>query len=335
MKIMKINEMKELAKGIKNGKQKTLKLQDKFQFKCTACGKCCFNTEILLNIYDWVRIRNALKLPTQEIIKKDFVNFYLGASSGLPILTINFQNIGNELTRCPFLAPSIRFEEILKLVKTKAKTKEAREKLLKEYKKNSEKLHKDLDGVKIERWLCAIHKHRPMVCRLFPLGRVKMLDEKGKLEKEVFILQNKNDSCHGWKQKHKYTLKSFLDECEFWHYKEGSDKSYEVLEKMMKSGFIAVTKDNKNAKPKPKFEKDSPVLRFLGNLIYNFDSINYFSKDKRVIKTIYEKSTHEDFMYVVEKINKVVDFFIKSYQKSASQGSFKEIKQFMKSINPK
>jgi len=332
---MKISEMKKLAKNIESGKQKTLKPQDKFQFKCVACGKCCFNTDILMNIYDWVRIRNALKLPTQKIIKKDFVNFYLGASSGLPILTINFQNVDNGLTKCPFLAPAIHLDEAMKKLKTKAKTNEERKKLIEGYKKDPEKLHKDLRGAKIDRWLCRVHTHRPMVCRLFPLGRIKTLNKKGKTEKEVFILQDKNDWCPGWKQKDTHTLKSFLNECEFWHYKEGSDKGYQVLEKMMNSGFYATTKDNKNAKPKPKFEKDSPVVMFLGNLIYNFDSINYFSKDKRVIKTISGKATHEDFMYVVEKVGKIVDLFIKSYQKSASQGNFKGLEQFMSSINPK
>ena len=115
--------MKKLMKDIHSGKQRTLKLQDKFQFKCTACGKCCFNNnEILLNIYDLVRLRNATKIPTQEIFKNNFVNFYLGYSSGLPALTLNPRKVSSKLTKCPFLSPAIHVNEVIKRLKTKAKT---------------------------------------------------------------------------------------------------------------------------------------------------------------------------------------------------------------------
>lgn len=310
---MRIDEMKKFVKDIDSGKVRTLKLQDKFQFKCTACGKCCFNNDVIVNIYDLVRLRNAVKLQTQEILKGNFVNFYLGPTSGLPILTINFQKLGEKVTRCPFLAPAIHFNEVIK--KLKIKTKREGKKFMEEYRKNPRKLYKDLDGVKIERWLCAVHKHRPMICRLFPLGRIKRLDKKLKLEKEVFIIQNKVNWCPGWKEKYEYTLKSFLDECEFWHYKEGSDKSHAIMNLIMKSGFFALTKDNKTNKVKPLFKTDSPVLKFIGNLIYNFDSINYFSKDKRIVGTIYKDVSHKDFMYVIEKVEKIVDYFIQAYTK--------------------
>jgi len=69
---------------------------------------------------------------------------------------------------------------------------------------------------------------------------------------------------------------------------------------------------------------------FAANLIYNFDSINYFSQDKRVMKTIYEKSTHEDFLYVVKKINKVVGYFIKMF----TQQNIKE-KDFTSKLSKK
>ena len=325
--------MKELAKKFNSGKQKTLKLQDKFQFKCTACGKCCFNNDILINIYDLIRLRNATKLSTNEILGKNFTNFYLGSSSGLPVLTINFQESDDGVTKCPFLTPAINIDEVIKKLKAKAKTSKERKELMEKYKKNPKELHKDLEGVKIDRLLCVVYKHRPMVCRLFPLGRIKILSKDGKVKKESFILQDKIDWCAGWETKHKYTLKSFLDGCEFWHYKEGSDKSYEVFERLISSGFFATTKDNKNSKPGPKFKKDSDIVMFIGNLIYNFDSFNYFSKDKRVIKTISGKASHEDFIYVVEKVKKIVDFFIKSYQQAESKKDFNNIRKFMEKMN--
>ena len=323
---MQINELKKLSQDIKTGKIRTLKPKDKFQFKCTACGKCCFNIDVMVGIYDLVRLRNATKLTTQELLKKELITFYLGPASGIPILIINFSQIGKGMTRCPFLVPGINFEEVTK--KLKIKDKVQREKILKEYKRNPKQIFKDLDGIKIDRWLCSIHKNRPIICRLFPLGRLKEYDNNHKGFKEKFFLQKKTDFCPGWKTKEKQTLKSFLDRADFWQYKEGSDKSHYILDLFLNSGFFLATEDNKKSKVKPIFKKNSVVLMFAANLIYNFDSINYFSQDKRVMKTIYEKSTHEDFLYVVKKINKVVGYFIKMF----TQQNIKE-KDFNQFVN--
>ena len=313
---MKEKEMKKLLKDLDKGKHKCLKPDDKFQFKCTACGKCCFNQNIVLSIYDVIRLRTSLQISTKEIFKKNFVNLQIGYSSGLPILTINFKQFSENFTACPFLVPAVRVKDAFKRLVGEAKTREEREKLLDEYKENPKKLQKDLKGAKIDRWLCSVHKNRPMICRLYPLGRIKVMDKNGKFVEEKMILQEKEDWCPGWKQKHEYTLKSFLDECEFWHYKEGSDKSHAVLENLITKGFVALTKDNKKAKIKPLFKENSKVLMFIANLLYNFDSFNYFSRDKKVVETIYNaNSTHKDFMYVLNKVDRLVNFFINSFTK--------------------
>ena len=310
---MQVKELKILSQNINAGKIRTLKSKDKFQFKCTACGKCCFNIDVMVGIYDLVRLRNATKLTTQELLKKRMVTFYLGPASGIPILIINFLQIDKGVTRCPFLVPAINFKEVSK--KLNIKDKDEREKIIKKYKNNPKQLFKDLDGVKIDRWLCSIHKDRPIICRLFPLGRLKKYNKNSKGFKEKFFLQKRVDWCAGWETKEKQTLKSFLDRADFWQYKDGSDKSHEVLDLFLSSGFFLATENNKKGKVKALFEKNSVILMFVANLIYNFDSINYFSQDKRVVKTIHEKSTHEDFLYVVQKINEIVSYFIKMFTK--------------------
>jgi len=311
---MQIDELKKMVENVEKGEIKTLKASDKFQYKCASCGRCCHNVDVMMNIYDLVRLRNALKLPTHKIIDKGFLCFYLGASSGLPISAINFLQIDPELNRCPFLIPAINFSKMKKKLNLKIKNKKEMKIFLEKYKENSKLLLKNLEGVEIDKWICKIYKHRPIICRLYPLGRIKE-ELKDSSYREKFILQNKNDWCSGWKSKHEYILKSFLDECDFWHFKEGSDKFHGIMNLLITSGFFASTKDNKKSKIKPLFEKDSPILMFIGNLFYNFDSINYFSQDKKVIKTIYENVDHSDFMYVVEKVNFIVNYFIKLFIK--------------------
>jgi len=329
---MRVDDLKKLAKDVKTGKMKTLRPGDEFQFKCAACGKCCFNNDIIVGIYDLVRLRNALKLPTQEIIKKGFLKFYLGASSGLPILTIDYQQINSKVTRCPFLTPAIHFDEVMKGLNIKVKNSKERKKLIEEYKKDPKQIYENLKGTKINTWLCGIYEHRPIICRLFPLGRIKEINQNLKTVKEKFILQEKTDWCSGWKTKHKHTLKSFLNECEFSHFKEGSDKSHETLDLLLESGFFASTKDNENSKVKALFKKDSSALMFIGNLIYNFDSINAFSQDKKVVKTIHKDCSHQDFMYVVERVNFIINHFIKLFgSKNLQEKDFNQfINNFLK-----
>ena len=146
---MKVDEMKKLAERIDKGKERTFRLTDKFKFRCIECGKCCFNNDVLVNVYDLIRVRNALRLPTQEIFKKEYVNFYLGPSSGLPVLAINFLKFGQDVRKCPFVFPAINFEVAVKYLERK-KEGYNRENLVKELKENPTKLAERLEGIKIE-----------------------------------------------------------------------------------------------------------------------------------------------------------------------------------------
>ena len=43
----------------------------------------------ILDTYDIIRLRHELKKPTHEILKENYLNFYLGISSGLPVVNID------------------------------------------------------------------------------------------------------------------------------------------------------------------------------------------------------------------------------------------------------
>ena len=68
--------------------------------------------------------------------------------------------------------------------------------------------------------------------------------------------------------------------------------------------------------------------------MYNFDSFNYFSSDKRVLKTITDpKATQKDFMYVTDKIGTLITHLIKLHKKH--KGDEDAIMRFIGSITKK
>ena len=311
---MNINEQKQLAKSVTEGKRKTLNMSDKFKFQCNGCGKCCFNNDIVVNLYDLIRLRHGLKKPTHEILKEEYINFYIGSSSGLPIISLNFKRLNEHLTICPFLVPALDFNDVMKKIEEVAKgDKEKMKQMLEDYKKNPESLKKDLSGVKVDRWLCLVHKDRPIICKLYPCGRLQEVNQKTKEVKEHFIVQDDEESkkfCPGFNTEKETSLADFLATQNFWHSKQGSATFTRIMDWLVSSGFFATTPDNKNGKEKALFQSDSKVLFFLGNLLYNFDSFNTFSTDPRVVKTIYDKdATQEDFLYVEDKVFDVIKEF--------------------------
>lgn len=313
---MNLDDQKQLAEEVTKGTRKTLNMTDKFKFECIGCGKCCFNNDIVVNLYDLIRLRHGLKQPTQEILRQNFLSLYIGPSSGLPIISLNFKKLNDAgFTCCPFLVPAVDFNDVVARLKELSKGDEAKFKeLLEQYKTNPKQLGKDLAGVKVGKWLCMVHDDRPIICKLFPCGRLQQIDRKTKEAKEDFILQDSEEDkkfCPGWNSQKEQTLADFLATQDFWHSKEGSATFTQVLDTLVSSGFFASTSDNKDGKDKPMFQQDSKVIMFLGNLLYNFDSFNAFSQDPRTVKTIYDKdATQEDFMYVENKVFNVIKEFV-------------------------
>jgi len=333
---MNIDDQKQLAKEVTTGKRKSLGMADKFKFQCNGCGKCCFNNDIVLNVYDVIRLRHGLKKPTQDILKETYLNFYIGPSSGLPIVSLNFKKLNDAgFSCCPFLIPALNFDDVMAKLKEISKGDEVKFKeLIEQYKTNPSLLKKDLSEVKVEKWLCLVHNDRPIICRLFPCGRIQEVDKKTKEVKEHFLLQDSEEDrkfCPGFETKNEQTLAGFLATQDFWHSKEGSATFTSIMDWLITSGFFASTSDNQKGKEKAKFGNDSKVLMFLGNLLYNFDSFNAFSQDPRVIKTIYDKdATQEDFMYVENKVFDVVKEFTNMLSKQDLTGL--DFQQFINSL---
>lgn len=72
----------------------------KFRFWCTACGKCCCNSEgVILSSDDIFRAAKFLGITTSGFIKQ-YCDGYIGPQSHLPLLTVKTEGKNN---RCVFL----------------------------------------------------------------------------------------------------------------------------------------------------------------------------------------------------------------------------------------
>lgn len=319
---MNTEGQKKLIDNVAKGKVKTLRMDDEFKFECTGCGKCCFNNDIILNSYDLIRLRHSLKLPTHEILQRGILEFYIGPNSGLPVITFKFKSVSDDgsITCCPFLVPALNIDKVMDRLKSVAgKDANKFDKLVAKYKADPNSLKEDLRGIEVDKWLCRVHDDRPIICRLFPCGRIQSINTKNNKVEEKFILQDSKEDrkyCPGFKTNKKTTLKAFLDSQKLWHSRDGSAKFTDIVNLLTESGFFASTKTNQNSSPSPKFKEDSPIMSFLGNLLYNFDSFNTFSKDPRVMLTIIDgKASQKDFLYVMDKIYKVVKEFVEVMSK--------------------
>lgn len=77
-----------------------LGLDDTFQFRCKACGKCCkHRDDVLLTPYDLFRIARYLVRTPQEIVDR-YCDTYDGHNSHLPIVRVQPTPPDNA---CPFL----------------------------------------------------------------------------------------------------------------------------------------------------------------------------------------------------------------------------------------
>jgi len=164
--------MKELI-----DKNKFLTKKSNFNFKCNACGRCCFNQDIILNTYDLLRLRREFEEPTMLILNK-YCEVYPGPQSKLPVCLLKFNNIPNEIPNenisiCPFLKPEFykELEDLLAICDSKEEFDE-KSKIMIE--------RNTLKTKGVIKSICSIHKNSPEVCKLYPLGRALVFDKKKK-----------------------------------------------------------------------------------------------------------------------------------------------------------
>jgi hypothetical protein len=191
--------IEKLAKSIEDGSQKTLTENDTFQFGCTACGKCCFGQDILLNptdVYLMVRSGFAKKAgirTTADLFEKEYLRLIRGHSSRAPLCVIHVEEAGGP---CPFLMPAIDVADESTVKKIAKHTKDGLQ--------PSEIVERL--GLKITRFLCGLHEDRskPAVCKSSPLGRVY-----GK-EGSRYIVVPPVPDCPGMKVETKQVVKDWI-----------------------------------------------------------------------------------------------------------------------------
>jgi len=306
---------KKLMDDIDSGHIQTVSLDHKFKFDCTSCGRCCFKNDILLNSYDMIRLRHALGKTTDQILKDKYLELYIGGMSGLPIAKIRFQPYANDITKCPFLLPAFDINNVLAHLKEASGGDDKKYKEMAEtYKKDPSKFGEALEGIKIDKWLCSIHEDRPLVCRIFPCGRIQKIDKDTFDLEEKYVLQDTEEDrefCPGWESDVEMTVEEYLTAQYFWHAREGSARFTDILNLLGKNGFIAKTEHNENNDPKPLLEQDSMEINVLGNILYNFDAIPPFNNDPRVKATITDRDASQaDFLYVMDRIVSAITGFI-------------------------
>lgn len=85
---------------------KRLYLADSFNFSChkgLACfGTCCCNRDLTLTPYDVLRLKNALKLHSDDFLCHHTL-YRLDSNSGFPVITLKMAQDENKT--CPFLTP--------------------------------------------------------------------------------------------------------------------------------------------------------------------------------------------------------------------------------------
>jgi Fe-S-cluster containining protein len=142
-----------------------LGLDNSFQFKCSACGKCCKNRhDILLTPRDLYNIARSLGRTTEYVVER-YCEVYIGDSSRFPI--VRLKPSGPEAV-CPMLRDK----------------------------------------------RCIVHKEKPVVCAMFPLGRGTMMDgdeyASGTLKKMMPIYFLPKVSCGRRDQTH--TVREWLEQ---------------------------------------------------------------------------------------------------------------------------
>ena len=155
-------DLKEIEKWLSEtrGLESGLQIVDKegsINFKCDGCrdgkSECCTNRDdILIAPYDMYKMQKGLNRTYDEIVDKGYVKHTLGADSKIPILILqnNYTYDGEKI--CKFLKRI------------------------------------DIDGQKKRG--CSIHKFKPSVCELFPLGRFTKIDKTTKDKKMYYVLQD-------------------------------------------------------------------------------------------------------------------------------------------------
>jgi Fe-S-cluster containining protein len=98
-----VEYMKRLAEKFSKGEIPFLGENDKFEFACDQCGKCCRDrSDILLSPLDVFHLSQATGKTGKQILEK-YGDCYIGPQSNLPVVRLKYRDDGNGHTTCYFL----------------------------------------------------------------------------------------------------------------------------------------------------------------------------------------------------------------------------------------
>ncbi|MCS7150582.1 MAG: YkgJ family cysteine cluster protein [Caldimicrobium sp.] len=82
---------------------KDLTLEDELRFACykgiVCFNRCCYDVQLVLSPYDFLRLKRALGTTTEEFLER-YGEFYIGEVTQLPVISVNMSPYDYS---CPFL----------------------------------------------------------------------------------------------------------------------------------------------------------------------------------------------------------------------------------------
>ena len=244
---MNSSQLQKIAESVQNGTLWKLGPDDSFRFGCKQCGRCCVNNAIIVNTYDVIRMRHTLKMTTGNMIANDLLSFNVGPNSGMPIATIRFRRINDDLSICPFLAPVYQAASLDDL---KSRIRKGSI--------NTEGLTSAKNSCGEDIFLCGIHPDKPFRCRAYPLGRI-FENPEGALDitnsESYWFHVDLPDHCNG--SDTNYTVREWIESQGMKEYLDTSTRCTSMLEKIAKANVLN--------------NEDVSALAF--TVLYNFDSI--------------------------------------------------------------
>lgn len=242
-------------------------------------GQCCINIDVRINPYDIWRMTNHNELGitrTYEFFEKKFLNFYMSRNMKLPMVSINFKKLNDDLSICPFLAPAV----FIKSAKDQYLFQTGQfNKIFEKHKNN------------ITKYLCALQSAKPTICRGSPLGRAT-LNIDGK-EKSIFFFKKPQPSCSIDHTTKKIKVRDYIKKMGLEEYYKNSTKALQILTEMNKYG------------------DDTRI--FIGFFFYNFDDVIERQRDFEIFKIFPEllpssrPNTFEELLEMTLKLMKHAD----------------------------